>query len=253
LLNDNWSDGATTVTDTIQSLSSTSLGTDVGVVNDYAYSPMGTSVIASTSTTPYKNPQIAFANDTAFDLGSGDFTLEGWVLQHGDSTTPTYLFYYDLTAQNYYVKFTPGGNTAALEFYGVNDADGIGSTYSLGSETASQRGMYGMFHHIAVTRVGSTLRGFVDGILFGSTTINVTLQAGSIGETMYIAYRTAPMAANGFRITKGVGRYTADFTPPTTYPTISASTASGDVLVWNGTSWVNDTITSVTGGTYGTG
>ena len=253
LLNDNWSDGATTVTDTIQSLSSTSLGTDVGVVNDYAYSPMGTSVIASTSTTPYKNPQIAFANDTAFDLGSGDFTLEGWVLQHGDSTTPTYLFYYDLTGQNYYVKFTPGGNTAALEFYGVNDADGIGSTYSLGSETASQRGMYGMFHHIAVTRVGSTLRGFVDGILFGSTTISVTLQAGSIGETMYIAYRTAPMAANGFRITKGVGRYTADFTPPTTYPTISASTASGDVLVWNGTSWVNDTITSVTGGTYGTG
>jgi hypothetical protein len=253
LLNDNWSDGATTVTDTIQSLSSTSLGTDVGVVNDYAYSPMGTSVIASTSTTPYKNPQIAFANDTAFDLGSGDFTLEGWVLQHGDSTTPTYLFYYDLTGQNYYVKFTPGGNTVALEFYGVNDADGIGSTYSLGSDTATQMGMYGMFHHIAVTRVGSTLRGFVDGILLGSTTINVTLQSGSIGETMYIAYRTAPMAANGFRITKGVGRYTADFTPPTTYPTISTSTASGDVLVWNGTSWVNDTITSVTGGTYGTG
>ena len=135
----------------------------------------------------------------------------------------------------------------------MNDADGIGSTYSLGSETASQRGMYGMFHHIAVTRVGTTLRGFVDGILFGSTTINVTLQAGSVGETMYVAYRTAPMAANGFRITKGVGRYTADFTPPTTYPTLSTATANGDVLVWDGTNWVSDTITSVTGGTYGSG
>jgi hypothetical protein len=75
------------------------------------------------------------------------------------------------------------------------------------------------WHHIALCRAGSTVRIFTDGAQKGSTTSSSThgFAAGSFGLC-----RIGGGAANAgaryiddFRITKGVARYTTNFTPPT--------------------------------------
>ena len=71
------------------------------------------------------------------------------------------------------------------------------------------------WNHLAWTRQGSTCRAFVNGILQGSGNQSDAFSIGVIGATS----SGAGQAVNGYiddlRITKGIARYTANFTPPT--------------------------------------
>ena len=76
------------------------------------------------------------------------------------------------------------------------------------------------WYHIAVTRSGTTVRQFVDGVQLGS---NVTSSASFANGPIQIGSGGAG-ALNGYiddlRITRGYARYTANFTPPTSaFPT----------------------------------
>jgi hypothetical protein len=78
------------------------------------------------------------------------------------------------------------------------------------------------WYHIAVTRSSHEFRGFVDGTQVGSTVIRSASSLWIAGYGMAIggAETSSGTAANfngyidDFRITKGVARYTANFTPP---------------------------------------
>ena len=71
--------------------------------------------------------------------------------------------------------------------------------------------------HLAASRGGGTVRLFIDGVVVSSGVLPVNL---SDAATL-IGYRNASYNGylNGYiddlRITKGVARYTANFTPPT--------------------------------------
>ena len=74
------------------------------------------------------------------------------------------------------------------------------------------------WYHVAVTWDGTTLRFFVNGVI-GTTHTGVTITPST---NQVIVGGTGPGASGLFtgyiddlRITKGVARYTANFTPPT--------------------------------------
>ena len=80
------------------------------------------------------------------------------------------------------------------------------------------------WYHVAVSRTGGQLRTFIDGVQLGTPTAwDAKIWQGTTGFNVGAA-RVSTESVNGnigaVRITKGVGRYTENFTPPTEfYPT----------------------------------
>jgi hypothetical protein len=139
--------------------------------------------------------------DNKFQLGTQDFTVEFWI--------------YPNPGNNNNGIFTFGGTNSGLALalyqgnWFLNQAGGNGVQFS--SWTAN------VWQHVAVTRAGTSLRLFVDGLQMGATQSSST---DFVDNQLKIGY----YFSNGFnldgrldefRITKGVARYTSAFTPPT--------------------------------------
>lgn len=74
------------------------------------------------------------------------------------------------------------------------------------------------YHHIAVTRSGDTFKLFVDGVQVAQVTKHATMNSGIsvfVGKADNNNATQACFSIDELRITKGVARYTANFTPPT--------------------------------------
>jgi hypothetical protein len=75
------------------------------------------------------------------------------------------------------------------------------------------------WHHVAVVRSSGTMNFYFDGSAQGSGTADSTNYSGAAGTLRIGASGAYISDLNGYiddlRITKGVARYTANFTPPT--------------------------------------
>ena len=157
---------------------------------------------------------------TALSLGTSDFTVEAWV--YPTAVPGTYWPVIDCrsaaTASPWAFGMRPISGSLKIEFYDGIQIDGV-TAIPLNQWT-----------HIAFSRSGTTLRGYVNGVL-DITTSNSTNMAAS-GTTQRIAALVDPFYGSGyisnFRVTKGGALYTSNFTPPTTAltTTVSAGTVS---------------------------
>lgn len=152
---------------------------------------------------------VTFANSSDLNFGTGDFTVECWCLNNAYTTVEKVVAStWQNTTTGWTMQFT---TTAAGKKIGWNST---GDTFDLQSTDPVSDGVW---HHLAFSRASGTLRCFVDGVLNGSVAdaSNITSTASTYigGFTGY-----PNMSLNGYlsdlRITKGVARYTADFTPP---------------------------------------
>ncbi|MFZ9848943.1 MAG: LamG domain-containing protein [Vulcanococcus sp.] len=159
-----------------------------------------------------------------FDFGTGDFTIEAWVYIAANSTAANdgtrsaavVSCYAASGSQDNSYTFGILGNstTTGTGLYFTSVASGTNST--LTTSTAVSQAAW---HHVAASRSGTTTRLFVDGQLDGSGTLtnqNVnTDHELRVGSSRYAGFIGA---LNGnideCRVTKGVARYTAAFTPP---------------------------------------
>ena len=140
---------------------------------------------------------------------SADFTLEGW-------------FYLNSTAQMAGGSSSSDSNTLVFRF-NENEAGNLG--FSLNGTTVFSSTAAGIttstWQHVAISRNGTNTRMFVDGVQKGSTNTSWsgTFRMDIIGTFFLSGNRYAGYDFNGkiddLRITKGVARYTATFTPPT--------------------------------------
>ena len=149
-------------------------------------------------------------SNTIFTFGTGDFTVETWVYLNNVTGSK---FILDMRPENtdgvYPVLYMNG---ATATWY-INSAARLTGTVSATSWT-----------HIAISRSSGVSKMFIDGVQAGSnyTDANNYLSAApAIGSARF---PTGSNTLNGFlqdlRLTKGVARYTANFTPPTTaFPT----------------------------------
>lgn len=147
---------------------------------------------------------VASSSDFAF--GTGDFTIEFWYRQ-------------TVAGEPFLLDFRPNSSTngayvtlfitssSAIVFY-VNAAARITSAVTVTT---------GTWYHVAVCRSGTSTRLFINGVQTGSTYTDSTSYISSpvnIGASGNLAF-----VLNGYiddlRITKGVARYTADFSVPT--------------------------------------
>ena len=142
-----------------------------------------------------------------------DFTIEGWMKPApGSSGAFISRFEVDSRGTGWQIYLESNGK---LSFYHY----ARGGTYPISGVGPDVRD--GNWHHVAVTRVGTVVRMFVDGVLVGTGTSTANYTATicklSIGYQVQ-GYARYPFRGgiDEVRITKGVARYTANFTLPTT-------------------------------------
>jgi hypothetical protein len=155
------------------------------------------------------------------NLGAGNFTIEFWSYVNATPTAEGYFFSIGPAgsgAANRGLRLAVhNGTTAGIYF----NALGIGSETLLGSFPTA-----GVWNHIAFVRNGTTVTGYVNGIALG-TTFNAgtsTITDISVGDYSFVgglnsSGSTPRLFFNGYidelRLTKGIARYTANFSAPT--------------------------------------
>lgn len=148
--------------------------------------------------------RISSASHADWAMGTGDFTIEAWI--------------------------RPASVTGDRNIFGVNVSGGVSFGLTAGKVFCGPTGVsYGVtgattlstnvLAHVAASKESGTMRVFVNGVLdaSGSDSRNYGQAAAMIA-----ANQIPPAAATGFyagrirafRVTKGVARYTAGFTPP---------------------------------------
>lgn len=137
---------------------------------------------------------------------TGDFTYECWIFPLSTAALFLPAQIGSETNGRFYAAINTS-RTINLEYFGVGTI-----TLSNATVTANQ------WNHLAITRSGSTMYGFINGVLAGSTT-SLTGTIGNAGSTFIGASSagTAPINGNisNLRIVNGTALYTSNFTPPT--------------------------------------
>ncbi len=211
LLSGDGSNGSTSFTD----LSSTS--STVTAVGDTQVSTSvkkyGTGSIKLDGTGDY----LDVTGTTALVLGTGDFTIEGWYYANNFTNRGTFV---DSRGSSSTSGITIGHQASSGDIR-------VYMTALSGSDIVVQSTNFstGQWTHVAVTRESGTVRLFVNGNLEDSATRTTNLNSNHdyyIGNGSYTGttYGHFDGYIDDFRVTKGVARYTSNFTAPTTaFPT----------------------------------
>ena len=162
---------------------------------------------ASLDCTSSSTDAINIDTNADFGFGTGDFTIDFWIYQNATGNNKTFL---DMRKAN--------DSDVALSLQEVSgatiDVEISGSAVITGTQTLTQN----VWHHIALTREGSTLRLFVDGVADGSVTNSTDLGLDApfrLGDK-HDNTGGIPAFFDEVRVQKGVAKYTAAFTPATT-------------------------------------
>ena len=141
-------------------------------------------------------------------FGTGDFTIEVW---HNPNSVSTASNMIDFRAAAAAASPDIGITSGAKVYYFTSNATKITGTTNVTT---------GTWHHIALARSGTSTKLFLDGTQEGSTFTDSTNYIAGAGVTLGNSNATSIAIQPGFyqefRITKGVARYTSNFTPPTT-------------------------------------
>lgn len=158
---------------------------------------------------------VSLPADPSLAMKASDFTIEMWVYKLGNNANTSRLwnpdgdFYADVNLQ-----FDAGGN---LVSYGSATGTAWNAwAFATGIPVANN-----VWKHVALVRAGGTVTLYVDGAGTVLTTALGTTALYDAGKQHTIGGQgvNADRSFNGYiddvRVTKGLARYTANFTPPT--------------------------------------
>ena len=171
----------------------------------------------STSVKKYGTGSLYFNNGSgnylyapstpSYGIGTGDFTIEFWMYKTASST------------QASIVGFGYGGTTGSIGVSIGNNTDVWVATQGVALDFTFSAGLtLNTWYHIALTRAGTAFKCFVNGTQVGSTATNTKnyktafLNVGVDGD---LSNQWFGGYIDDLRITNGLARYTANFTPPT--------------------------------------
>ncbi len=187
--------------------------TNAGIIDSVSQNQLETVGNAQVSTTQSKfggasmyfdgdNDYLKIPSNPALGMGSGDFTIEAWI--YPTTVSPTYQGIFSTTGTSSSdIQVQLNNNLLRFTSYTVQIAITT-STISANQWT-----------HIAVCRFGGTTYLYVNGNLGGSGTdsTNWVANPANIGAIFNSSYSFSGYI-DDFRVTKGIARYTQNFTPP---------------------------------------
>ncbi|MCG3783336.1 LamG domain-containing protein [Delftia acidovorans] len=207
LLHADGANGSTTLTDqSINALVPSALG---GAQLSTAQKRYGTASLLSGQSA---GAFARYASNPAFGFGSGDFTLEASIYMTGGSGTDRNLL--DFRDAN--------GSDTMTWFIGTSNRLCIwtGALSGDAGPSLSQ----GIWYDVALTRASGVFRAFVDGVLVWSASPSVDFGANrplGVGGAVYaggVGISLLPAYIDEVRITKGLARYTSNYTPAGPFP-----------------------------------
>lgn len=155
---------------------------------------------------------LSTSSSADFDLFGGAFTVECWI--RVSASTPADCIWHIESASNSYLSVFV--DSLAIKMYSI--VAGAGGGFKITTSAISVN----TWTHIALTKTGSTFTLWVNGAS-GGTSTTTTYPTGNM--PLYIA-RSGTAATSqdflgwidDFRVTKGVCRYTAGFSPTGPWP-----------------------------------
>jgi hypothetical protein len=150
-------------------------------------------------------------SSAALGMGTGDFTVEAWIFATAAFSGYNAIFADGFTSGSLYFGNTAGG-------FGLR-AGSVGDILVTTAPSINQ------WVHVAVTRSGTTVRLFYNGVQQATTTnsTNFPTQSGYVGNDGGGAAFTGYIS--NLRIVKGTAVYTSAFTPSTTPLTAISGTS----------------------------
>jgi Concanavalin A-like lectin/glucanases superfamily len=196
----------------------------------YTASTSGSGSILNTSSSC-----ITYPNNTAFDFGSGNFTIEAWIYSTVASSEQ-YIFSKRASATFTPIEFgvIASGSNNRIYFIGSTSGSNweINSTFSTGSINIPTS----TWTHIALVRNGNVYTSYVNGVADLTVTVSGALMtnssAVSIGASVIDGSNALIGNYSNVRVVKGTAVYTANFTPST----IPLTSISGTSLLMNSAS-----------------
>jgi len=187
---------------------------------------VGSAKLSSTATN--YNPRSMYFNgstdyllmpsSSAYNLGSGDFTMECWIYP----TTVVSNGIFGIGSTDPDSNLVRIGSGSKLQFWlGGSNSGGTGAGTKTGMITCATTLVVNTWYHIALVRSDSATNNvklYLNGVLDGQGTATYFIASNyAVLGRDYPTYSAEYFAGyiDDFRITKGVARYTAAFTPPT--------------------------------------
>ena len=217
-------DGSTTFTSDVggktfdSTVTHVTTGTGVATVSN-AQSKFGSnSIYVFDETGGANNAGFGTTTSTDFDFGSGDFTIEyHWQTPDINVSTRDTIGMWDNSSLGWKINHL---TSAALSNWSITfsvSTDGTSNNLTY-ANAETYTGALNTWIHIAVSRVGNTMYYFADGNLIGTKDVTgLTIFAGTSKFYLGTATLNGPnyeLYMDNVRLTKGVGRYTTSFTPP---------------------------------------
>ena len=176
------------------------------------------------------NDRLSIADNTDFEFGSGDFTVEAWVKQPNqagsgaDSSTIVNKWHNTSGAKEWILRIDNGSGNNNLQW--IQTTDGNSNQFTTGNTALANDTWY----HVAAVGDSGTIKLFVNGTLQSSTGTQGTIN--SYSNPLYFGYN---LSSNGqwmdgeisnARIVKGQALYTSSFTAPTSPLTTTSQGAT---------------------------
>jgi len=143
-------------------------------------------------------------------FGTGDFTIDFWVFPNSIVNNSCILAHINWGTT--ILAFSVYINGTTLEFY----ASSNGSTWELEQFSLGTLNT-GSWQHFALTRSGDFFKGYKNGVQISNVENSTNIV--NISELLYIGTNPSHAYFNGYidelRISKGIARWTENFTPPT--------------------------------------
>lgn len=177
----------------------------------------GTGSMYFTSTA---NDFLTVPSNPDTNLGSGNFTFECWFYKVSNPSSETNLIWWNGNPNNssshsaLRVQLNNNGTLSLL-------CSESGSGWQI-SNTSTTTYSNSVWNHVAAVRNGQTVTLYLNGVSVASGSLSsstASLYAGTLNYINNMLFFTGVWKMIGYiddlRITKGIARYTANFTPPT--------------------------------------
>ena len=201
------------------------------------------------------NDYLYSAHSTDWEFGTGNFTIDLWVnfstvtkvgfVSHGGPIIGS-------DRLGWVFMWQPDDNTIAFR----EVASGTSPTFQISYGWIPTTNVW---YHVAVSRSGNNFYLFINGSVVATSSTTSSMVVSSSYNLKVGTNSAAEWSLNGYmdevRISKGIARWTSNFTPPTVPylpPTITGSTNQNGVraLVIDNTSWAIEHNSVLSAGDY---